>query len=38
MSQTIFGLLVMAVIFVVMGGMGLWCAWPELKKIWCSVK
>lgn len=34
MSQTGFGLLVMGTIFVVMGGVGLWQAWPDLKKCW----
>jgi len=34
MSQTAFGVLVMGTIFVVMGGTGLWFAWPDLKRAW----
>lgn len=33
MSQTAFGLMVMGIIFVVMGGVGLWFAWPDLKRL-----
>lgn len=38
MSQTVFGVVTMMVMLVVMGGVGLWFAWPDLKKIWRTAK
>jgi hypothetical protein len=38
MSQTAFGLLTMGFMFVTMGGVGLYAAWPDLKKYWHSFK
>lgn len=33
MGDTAFGILIMGTIFVVMGGVGLTYAWPDLKRI-----
>jgi hypothetical protein len=38
MSQTAFGLLTIAIIFVTMGSVGIYTAWPDLKKILAFLK